>query len=233
MHRTVAIVLGLASPLAAAQLSDIDPTRAFAWSENTGYVNFNALPTGPDALRVLPSQSVALHLGGFAWQENTGWINLGDGDPADGVAYANTDGSDFGVNIDAAGNLFGLAWSENTGWINFDTRPTLTPTSQQARIDFTDRRFRGYAWSPTVGWINLDDADLFVQLRCPADLSSPALPGVADGVLTGADFFQFLTLFQAGDLSADFSSPTQPGVPDGVLSGADFFEFLSLFAQGC
>ena len=66
-----------------------------------------------------------------------------------------------------------------------------------------------------------------------ADLSSPLSPGVPDGVLTGADFFEFLSRFQAGDLSVDFSSPLNPGTPDGVLTGADFFEFLSLFAAGC
>ena len=68
---------------------------------------------------------------------------------------------------------------------------------------------------------------------CIADLSSPAAPGVPDGVLSGADFFQFLTLFAAGDLAVDFSSPLRPGVRDGVLSGADFFEFLRLFNAGC
>ena len=67
----------------------------------------------------------------------------------------------------------------------------------------------------------------------PADLSSPTDPGVPDGVLTGADFFEFLDLFSAGDLSVDFSSPLMPGMPDGVLTGADFFEFLNLFSAGC
>ena len=68
---------------------------------------------------------------------------------------------------------------------------------------------------------------------CLVDLSSPTSPGVPDGALTGADFFEFLDRFSAGDLSIDFSSPTQPGTPDGALTGADFFEFLDLFAQGC
>ena len=68
---------------------------------------------------------------------------------------------------------------------------------------------------------------------CPADLSSPASPGIPDGILSGADFFEFLVRFEIGDLSVDFSSPANPGQPDGLLSGADFFEFLSLFAAGC
>ena len=72
------------------------------------------------------------------------------------------------------------------------------------------------------------------SLACsPADLSSPANPGTADGILTGADFFEFLVRFEAGDLTVDFSSPISPGVPDGLLTGPDFFEFLNLFAAGC
>ena len=73
-----------------------------------------------------------------------------------------------------------------------------------------------------------------VSAACsPADISSPASPGVPDGLLSGADFFEFLVRFQNGDLSVDFSSPSAPGQGDGLLSGADFFEFLNLFAAGC
>ena len=90
---------------------------------------------------------------------------------------------------------------------------------------------------PAVGTWRLVVTDSTVELRvvesCPADLSSPTVPGSPDGVLTGADFFEFLARFQAGDLRADFSSAGNPGTPDGVLTGADFFEFLSLFQAGC
>ena len=66
----------------------------------------------------------------------------------------------------------------------------------------------------------------------PADISSGANPGVADGNLSGADFFEFLTRFGAGDLSVDFTSPANPGTPDGILTGADFFAFLNFFQNG-
>lgn len=66
-----------------------------------------------------------------------------------------------------------------------------------------------------------------------ADLSSAANPGQPDGALTGADFFEFLARFSAGDLSVDFSSAGATGVPDGALTGADFFFFLNAFSQGC
>ena len=71
------------------------------------------------------------------------------------------------------------------------------------------------------------------DIVCPADLSSPANPGTPDGVLSGADFFEFLSRFVAGDLSVDFASPTDPTTPDGTLSGADFLRYLDLFQQGC
>ena len=60
----------------------------------------------------------------------------------------------------------------------------------------------------------------------PADING-------DGVLTGADFFEFLERFQSGDTSVDYSSAASPGTPDGVLNGADLLEFLRLFTQGC
>ena len=98
-----------------------------------------------------------------------------------------------------------------------------------------------YVLAATEPFAGTVPADLFARVALPttggacspADISSAATPGVPDGVLTGADFFEFLNRFGAGDLSIDFSSPANPGVPDGVLTGADFFEFLSLFAAGC
>ena len=93
-----------------------------------------------------------------------------------------------------------------------------------------------------VAWRSADGqttGDAFIRVSAlrpacsPADLSSGINPGTPDGILTGADFFEFLSRFQAGDLSVDFSSPLNPGVPDGVLTGADFFQFLNLFSQGC
>ena len=86
---------------------------------------------------------------------------------------------------------------------------------------------------PQQTLVDITVLELRAILRCEADLSSPVNPGVPDNALTGADFFEFLRLFQIGDLRADFSSPTDPGVPDGVLTGADFFEFLDAFQRGC
>ncbi|MCC5785628.1 MAG: hypothetical protein JJU33_02875 [Phycisphaerales bacterium] len=47
-----------------------------------------------------------------------------------------------------------------------------------------------------------------------------------DGVVDADDFFEFLSLFAAGDLRADINN-------DGIIDADDFFEFLTLFAAGC
>lgn len=135
-------------------ITNIDPASKYTWGENIGWMNWRDADSGATGIRVH-----ATFLSGFAWAENVGWINLGDGTPANGIAYANAAGADFGVNIDpATGALFGLAWGENIGWLNFDTRAALGPSGQQARLDYATNRFHGYAWGENVGWINLDDS---------------------------------------------------------------------------
>ena len=84
----------------------------------------------------------------------------------------------------------------------------------------------------TSGNVSVSDFEVFVD-KCDVDLSSATQPGIKDGILSGADFFEFLDRFSQGDLSVDFSSPTQPGFSDGALTGADFFWFLQLFTAGC
>jgi hypothetical protein len=139
--------------------TDIDPVDKFGWGENIGFLNFRDANGGQDGVEVGET-----YLMGYIWSENTGWINVGDGSPADGVRYANTNGSDFGVNLDENGDLHGYAWGENIGWINFDTRPTQGPNGQQARLDTCGNRLRGFAWGENIGWITLDESEHFVAL---------------------------------------------------------------------
>ena len=102
--------------------------------------------------------------------------------PANSTAYTNTSGADFGVNLDAAGNLTGLAWGENVGWINFNGGAEAAPP-QPARLDRSAARLRGYAWGENIGWISLDDATHFVgvtglcgsaDFNCDGDLGTDA-----------------------------------------------------------
>lgn len=169
-------VIALAT-VASGQTS-IDPDHEFSWGENIGFMNWADANGGSQSVRVH-----ARYLSGYIWGENVGWINTGDGTPANGTAYANVDGSDFGVNMSASGQLSGLAWGENIGWINFSGGAMATPP-QPARIDWSENRFRGYAWGENVGWINLDDAVHFVGL-------APVCPCEFDGA-AGVDVFDLL-----------------------------------------
>ena len=182
-----------------AASSNIDPVDKFAWSENTGWLNWRDADAAAAGVSVLND-----HLAGFIWGENIGWINTGDGNGP----YANTTGLDFGVNILATDYLSGLAWGENVGWINFDTEPTLG--ADGARFDRAANRFRGYAWGENIGWINLDDGTHFVGV-------TPLCPGDVDGDLD-IDF---------DDLNAVLSNWNTPG-PVGDLNGSGLVDFDDL-----
>ncbi len=55
--------------------------------------------------------------------------------------------------------------------------------------------------------------------NCPVDLNG-------DGVVDVLDFFEFIRLFNAGDLAADLNN-------DGIIDVLDFFEFIVQFNRGC
>jgi len=155
----------------AALASSIDPANKFAWSENTGWLNFGDSHGG---VRVFND-----HLEGYVWSENIGWISLGSHDGGGSHKYVNTSASNWGVNNDGAGNLSGFAWSENTGWVEFNTTTGVPVT-----VDSVSGEFDGYAWSANVGWIhfqnatpayrvNLQDADLSVIKTADIDHATP------------------------------------------------------------
>ena len=191
MPRTIPIACLLALAAPALAQSSISPTNKYSWSENCGWMNWR------DAGSPAASQGVRRtnnYFAGYIWAENIGWINVGSGTPANGTAYANTTGADFGINIDAAtGNLSGYAWGENIGWINFSGAAPLGP-AYAARLDGVAARLRGYAWGENIGWVNLDDAAHFVGLSCYANCDeSTTAP-----VLNVLDFSCFLNKFAAG-----------------------------------
>lgn len=167
---TTALAVALAST-AAAQSSNVVPDARSAWGENVGWTNWQQAGGGASGVRLLATPGGAGLLAGWCWAENVGWIDLGDGTPADGVAYANDDASDHGVNVDfATGRLDGFAWSENAGWISFDT----ADTGDAARLDPVSHRFDGFAWAENLGWIDLG-VDL--EIVDPADDLGAALAG--------------------------------------------------------
>lgn len=88
------IILGLSIPLSFVSAGTILSSQNYAWSNNSGYINFADVTVSDSAL------------GGYAWSANDGWIN-----------FSPTLG---GVLNDGAGNLSGYAWGERLGWIDFE-----------------------------------------------------------------------------------------------------------------
>jgi len=170
-----------------APVSSISATNKFTWGANIGWCNWEGDVTNGAIIGTHYCQ-------GLIWDANTGWINLGDGSPANGFSYANTDGADAGVNHDGAGNLRGLAWGANIGWIRFED--TGQPT-----VDLMTGAFSGYAWSANVGWLNL--GDLSFALR--TDTIAPGPDRDKDGI---PDPFEYasagvLTALNKGSSDAD------------------------------
>jgi hypothetical protein len=152
-----------------AQTSNLGEGDSYAYAANLGWIEM--IPSRPsyyDGVRV--SDTI---LSGFAWSDSTGWINFGDGTPADGIRYGNTDGSDSGVTHDGAGNLGGLAWSANLGWINFGWATSSNPN--RPRIDLLSGGFTGYAWSANAGWINLNTGLLKTDTIAITDVDSDGI----------------------------------------------------------
>jgi hypothetical protein len=221
MNRQMIVISAFAlAPSAFAQTSNIDTTNKFSWGENIGWMNWR------DAGSPAGSQGVLLNpdvLSGFIWCENVGYVNLGDGTPANGAAYSNVNGTDFGVNVLPDNRLGGLGWGENIGWINFGPHATL-PAAQQARYDGASARLRGYAWGENVGWINLDDPTRFVGTSCPADFN-------CDGFLDFFDYDDFVTAYEGGP-----TPPCRDGADvngDGFVDFFDYDDFVAGFEAGC
>lgn len=208
---TAAAIAAFAAPALAQQ--GIDPAHALSWQENCGWSNWG---TAQGHVRVFNTCII-----GSVWTENTGWLSLNsplNGLPPQGHHFDNTSDTDYGVNIDASGNLSGFAWNENTGWTNFSGGALATPPNP-ARYDAAAKRLRGYIWNENTGWENLDDAVAYVGTSCPTDFDQ-------SGTLAVADVFAFINAWFASDPQADFNG-------DGALSVQDIFDFITAWFAGC
>ncbi len=144
------LVVGLAGAPSAWGASNFNSTNSLSWGANIGWLNWRG--DGDRSAGIDPYICV-----GFIYSPNVGWINLGNGTPANRAAYQNNSATDFGVNVDAQGNLRGLAYGANIGWINFEA--TGLP-----RLDLRTGRLSGHIYSANTGWIALGDSTSALQL---------------------------------------------------------------------
>ncbi len=246
-RRFLTLILIVAFAGLVLATSNIDPASKHSWGENIGWMNWRDADGGAAGVHVGPD-----FLSGAIWCENVGWIRVGGGSGP----YANTDDSNYGVNIDVNSDLSGYAWGENIGWVNFGWADAADPN--RPRIDAVEHRFRGYAWAENVGWVNLNDAthyvayegcvedgdcedgDLCTWDRCTGGLCEfvPNTYGDVDhnGVLSLFDIFCILD-----GIGGDFStcsledddiagSGPQTCGPNGVLNLFDVFAVLDAIA---
>lgn len=220
---TLGLVFGALTAAAVAQ-SNIDNTfpNKFAWGENVGWTNWRDANGAAQGVHV-----GGLVLAGFIWAENVGWMNVGDGTPGGaGGQYANTDGSDAGVNISPDGTLHGYAWGENVGWINFDGG-ALATTAQPARIE-CDGRLNGYAWAENLGWINLSTPAPGKYVAVDAATTPIVCDMNHDGLPNGPDIQAFINRLLLGGYNwRDVCSGDVEAVPDGMIDPGDIVNFVA------
>jgi hypothetical protein len=206
MKRSIQILIAFALPClflsalsgiypALADEGNISKTDKYAWSENTGWINFRPAYGG-----------VTVHdtyLSGYAWSANIGWIKLGNDS---GGPYQNTAANNWGINTDAEGRLSGYGWSETWGWISFKTNYS------QVTID-PEGRFDGYAWSQNVGWIHFQNSDPAYSVRKIniAPVLTAANPEMAEISDDDAD--------NAGALISEIIGDSVSDVGNGALEG--------------
>lgn len=219
MNPTTITSLLITAAIAAPALAQ---STGFAWSENAGWINFDAA-NGHNQGPVFVDTAI----NGFAWSENLGWINLGSTStppPRDMQT-----GSAFGVGVDSDGYLFGYAWSENAGWISFGPHPQVTTIPTPFGIIDAQPRLRrgrllGAAWAENFGWINLSTNNALVpekavQLLCPADADN-------NGTVNFFDISTYIAQYNAGSLRADWDD-------NELLNFFDIADFISDYIEGC
>lgn len=130
--------------------STIDPAKSSAYAANTGWINWRPNQPAPSGGAIIGEAVLA----GKIYSANCGWLDLGDGTPANGIAYQNNSATDCGVNVSPDGTLTGFAYGANFGWINFEQ------TFGKPKFDLLTGAFSGFAYGANIGWINLGTGNL-------------------------------------------------------------------------
>jgi hypothetical protein len=165
-------------PVASAQ-SSVDTAEKWIWSGNLGWID--ARPSAAHGAII-----GRFYCRGNLWVPNAGWVSLGTGNPANGYAYSNATGTDFGVNfagynLDGTGRLRGLAWAANFGWIVFEDQGN-------PRINLSTGALSGHVWSANTGWITLGGFSLSVAtnfLDNGLDTDGDSIPDAWERLMTG------------------------------------------------
>jgi hypothetical protein len=151
----VAVGVGPLASEAFAQTT-INPSNAFAWSGNSGWINWRG--DGSSGARV-----GEFYCSGHLYAANLGWISLGNGSPANGIRYQNKSATDFGVNRDSQGRLTGWAYGANIGWLIFTNRTLSGAAYDAPSVDLHTGRISGFVYSPNLGWVSLSNSIASVQ----------------------------------------------------------------------
>lgn len=208
MNLTRVILCCAACSVAARSATTIDPIHQFGWSGNLGWTSWQDAIIGEYVCS------------GHVWIANCGWVHLGDGSPADGIRYANTGPSDYGVNLRnpspgggaLKAELRGFAYAANLGWLHFEA-------AGNPEISLETGRLSGSVWSANCGWIQLDGASWFIRSNTLQPGTDSDADGIADAYELEHTFPQNLTtLTAAGDADGDgktdldeYLADTDPG----------------------
>jgi hypothetical protein len=142
------LIVFIISPALAENIDPYEDNSQYAYSENTGWLNFE--PATVDGAQVESEK-----LTGWVWAENIGWISFS----CDNSSSCGT--VDYGVTIDEQGNFNGWAWSENVGWIHFNSASPVAYKVQACKVSLDDlANFVSY-WLETGSEIpaDLDESD--------------------------------------------------------------------------
>jgi hypothetical protein len=182
-------------PASAWATTTIDPvTNKYAYGANIGWVNAEGDVTNGMVVG-------EAFCSGFLYGANVGWIGVGDGTPDNGLAYSNSSSNDYGVNLEADGDLRGFAYAANLGWINFES-------NGNAQVDLLTGNLSGSAYGANVGWISLSNAQAYVQtvsLEPGPDSEPDMLPDAWELIYTN-DLGVLDGLSDASDADADGAS---------------------------
>ncbi len=154
-----------------AEASASDNLSGWAWSENIGWLSFNATnESAPNDYGVRVAASGAMS--GYAWSENIGWIKF------DGGSFNKSTGAVSGTVKACAGTEGGdcTGGDRTDGWDGTIKLAGTADDGSSYGVKATGCNWGGWAWgSDVVGWIHFSGPGYGVIGTGDACTSSPGL----------------------------------------------------------